>query len=95
MSDLKPCPHCGAKESDLEDSTMSMAHMGSRTWEEPFEKLMIYCTNCGHYGDQATWDDRCEGVTSLQEARHATAILYEGVESLRRALKEPERSRNG
>lgn len=89
--ELKNCPHCGAPESDLEDSTMRMAHMGNLTWEEPFEKRMVYCTNCGHYGDEDTWDNRPETTEACEVASESTGTLREGVDTLRNALREPER----
>ena len=55
MDEVKEnCPHCGSH--DLEVDVILFQIKGGT--EPPQERKFVYCTNCGHYGDLDTWDNR-------------------------------------
>lgn len=57
---LKQCLHCEAKADNLEVQIVLIAVVDEKgiVEQEPEERKFVYCTNCGHYGDLDTWNNR-------------------------------------
>ena len=82
----EPCPHCG-EAKDLVEYRMLIDYVVSP--EGPEEKRMVYCNQCGHWGDFDTWDDRPEPAKKVADSSKSTTSLQKGVDILRNALREP------